>query len=144
MVNNRKKGRPRIREDCDEFVVSLFVLSVPITTQTAVLQLRHRRDHLPRVLLVRALVPCCTLTLRGYRLPATVPAGQEDARSSNSLSRKTEIALCVVADLTVLDLRKTCPKHFYLVWDLLLKGVTSCRLSYTRPNKSNCNEPSAS
>ena len=83
----------------------LFVLSVPITTQTAVLQLRHRRDPLPCLsclaavldLRVRA-VPLALPRVPSYRTPddpdhARVPRRE----SSDSLSRKTEIALCVVA-----------------------------------------------
>jgi len=73
----------------------LSLLSVPITTQTAVLQLRQRRDHLPVSCLT---VPCAYGTatlhqLQGVLLARARTPVQEDSTSSDSLSRKTEIAL---------------------------------------------------
>jgi hypothetical protein len=105
-----EKGRRRKREDCNEIVVHLSLSCLSLSPPKQQFFNCAIVEIIFPVLLVRALVPCCTLTLRGYRLPVTVPGGQEDARSSNSLSRKTEIALCVVADLTSVGSKKDFPQ----------------------------------
>ena len=60
------------------------------------------------VLRVCALVKCCTDPLPTCKWVLLLPARETRPSrpySSDSLSRKTEIALCVVKDLTKLDLK---------------------------------------
>ena len=49
-----EKGKQRKREDSELSLFSPHLVFVPNTTQTAVLQLRHRRDPLP----VSCALPC--------------------------------------------------------------------------------------